>query len=250
MRAKAINRSGVERRPEEFQVDPELIKKLVQKAAALTLLGITFSDRAERVRRLEDGIAAERFKDELISTIQHYRQRALADNQERPARMAAALKPGLKLARELLEWLNSLPMGVLIELQAGGIKTSLEAFIPRTENRVAYWQRHVAANRPAGKGAASLDLRKSLTDIITAHQPDPPNATGEQKRYNEQKRDRWVAFACTQVGARFPNEKKNRGRFRGEQKHPRKRRPKLYLRPHRKSADERRLKRRLKDVPI
>jgi hypothetical protein len=196
-RAGRFSRSDVEQRPEAVQDDPVLIERLVQEAG--------IADPAER----------ECCQHELAWTIRHYRERVLADEQERPARIVAALKPGLKPAGSLSAWLNSLPVGVLIELRAGNIQTSLEALIPRIENRVAYWQRRVAAHRPAGEGARNRELRRSLTDIITAHWPDPPDATDRQKRINRLKRDRWVAFACREIGARYPNEKKNRRRFIG-----------------------------------
>ena len=48
-------------------------------------------------------------------------RQALGDKQESPARIVATLKPGLKPARKLLAWLKSLPVGVLIELQAGDL---------------------------------------------------------------------------------------------------------------------------------
>jgi hypothetical protein len=212
--AKAISRSEVEQRSKETLVDPALIEKI-----------------AGRV-----GITDQAAKQKLTYTIQAYRARVLALQQESPARIVAALKPGLNPARKLLEWLKLLPDGLLIELQAGGLEEHLHRII----NRANYWQRHVEAHRQAGEGDASLDLRLSLLDIVAAHCPDAP----------EWKRRRRVAFACREIGARYPNEKKHRRRFTGEQKRPSKPGPKLYLRPLRKSAAERRLQRRLKDVPI
>jgi hypothetical protein len=135
-------------------------------------------------------------------------------------------------------------VGVLIELRAGSIQTSLEALIPRIKNRMAYWQRRVAAHRPTGEDARNHELRSSLTYIITAHWPDPPDATDRQKRTNKWKRHRWVAFACREIGAKYPNEKKNRRRFIGEHK-PKASRRKKYSRIRKSKAE-----RRLKDVPI
>jgi hypothetical protein len=196
-RADRFSRSDVEQRPKASEIDPALITKLVLKAAE--------KKRPER-----------ELIQQLISTIRHYRQRGLADKQERAARIVAALKPGLKPARNLSTWLNSLPVGLLIELQAGGIRTSLEALVSRIEHRAAYWQRRVAAHRPTGEDARNRDLRWSLTDIITEHWPDAPDATDRQKRTNKRERHRWVAFACREIGANYPNEKKNRRRFIGE----------------------------------
>jgi hypothetical protein len=228
-RAKPFSRSDVKQRWAPLQVDPSLIKKLVQKAA------VAVADK-------------ERFEHKLNWTIRAYRARVHADKQERPAQIVAALKPGLKLARDLFAWLRWLPESVRFDLRAGGIEDLLydltnvtEALLSRTKNRENYWQGHVKAHRPAGKGAASLDLRLSLTQIITEHWPDPPNATDRQKGTIERKRRSWVASACSEIGARYPHEKKHRRRFTGENKpesteRPRKRR---RIRP---SRAERRLK--------
>jgi hypothetical protein len=185
-----------------------------------------------------------KLKRQLISTMRHYRQGILADEQERPARIVAALKPGLKPAENLSTWLNSLPVGVLIELRAGNIQTSLEALIPRIKNRVAYWQRRVAAHRPTGEDARNRELRWSLTYIITAHWPDAPDATDQQKRTNQRERHRWVAFACREIGAKYPNEKKNRRRFIGEHK------PRASRREKQVGIRQSKAERSLKDVPI
>jgi hypothetical protein len=108
----------------------------------------------------------------------------------------------VKAVKELLAWLESLPVGMLIELQAGGVKE----FCERVINREAYLQGHVNAHRPASEGAISLDLRRSLTAIITE----------QQKRFKEQRRRGWVAFACDEIGAKYPHQKKHRRRFIGE----------------------------------
>jgi hypothetical protein len=231
-RAKAFSRLEVERREKEAEVekaevDPAVIDKLVRR------VGVTDKAKLEQLRY------------KLRCTIEAYRARVRADKQEHPARMVAALKPGLKTAKDLLEWLNSLPVGVLTALQAGSIQTSLEAIIPTIENRVDYWPRHVAAHRPDGAGDASLDLRRSLTDIITAHRPDPPNATEQQKRFKEQRRRDWVAFACHEIGARFPHQKKRRRQFIGEHQRKTPGEVKDAIAPEPSEAE-----RRLKDTPI
>src|SRR5262249_14927540 len=180
------------------EVNPALIDKLVRRVGV--------ADRAQQ----------EQLRYKLRCTIPAYRARILAGQEERPARQVAALNPGLKLARDGLAWLDSLPMGVLTGSQAGDTKTCLEALVARIENRVAYWQRHVKTHRPAGEGAVGLDLRRSLTAIITAHWPDPPDATEQQKRFKEQRRRDWVAFACDEIDAKYPHQKKHRRRFVGE----------------------------------
>jgi hypothetical protein len=197
-KADPFSRGDVEQRSKASEIDPALIMKLFLKAAEKKRPG-------RELRR------------QLISTIRYYRQRVLADEQERPARIVAALKPGLKPARDLLAWLNSLPVGVLIDLRAGGIPACLEALIPRIKNQLDYWHQRVAAHRPTGEEARNRELRWSLTDIIPEHWSDAPDATDRQKRTNKRERRRWVAFACQEIGARYPNEKKNRRRFMGEQ---------------------------------
>src|SRR5262249_49051774 len=154
-RADKRSRSEVEQRSNAVEVDPALIDTLAQGAAALT--GITIDDRAEKVKR---------FTDELISTIRHYRQRIIADEQERPARFVAALEAGLNPATSVLAWLDELPVDMLIELRAGDIQTTLKVLISRIKDRVDYWEPKVKAHRPAGKRAARRDLRWSLIDII------------------------------------------------------------------------------------
>jgi hypothetical protein len=206
-RAGRFSRSDVEQRPEAVQDDPVLIERLVQKAG--------IADPAER----------ERCQHELTWTIRHYRERVLADKQERPARIVAALRPGLKPARDLLTWLKSLPFGLRSELQAGGMEKSLEGLVSKTNHRLAYWQRHVEAHRPSGEGAARLDLRQSLIAIIAAH-----------SSVNERKQRNWVAFACGEIDAKYPNEKKNRRRFIGEHK-PKAFRREKHIRIRQSKAD-------------
>jgi hypothetical protein len=221
-RAKAISRSEVQQRSQGRLVDPALIEELVEIAGAAS------KDTKEKLRY------------KLNCTVSAFFARRLADKQESPARIAAALKPGLNPARKLLAWLKSLPVSVLIELQAGG----LESFVHRLEKQAVYWQRH----RPTGEDAASLALRWSLKDIYNEH----CLSLRHKKNPKERKRhlDDLVARASKMIGARYPNERKNRGRFTGEQKPPSKRGPKLYLRPLLKSEAERRLELALKDFPI
>jgi hypothetical protein len=193
-RSKAISRWEVEQRRKENEADRELIQKLVDLAGV-----------ASRESKAE-------FKHKLTTTIEAYRARVLADQQERPARIMAALEPVLQSARDLLARLVSLPTGLRIELQAGGVEEQLEAMISKADDRLVYWRQHVAANRPTGEGAASLDLRRSLTDIFAAHCLDVP----PEDRAKERKLRDFVAYACQEIGARFPDETKNRRRFTGD----------------------------------
>jgi len=146
-RATPFSRLEVQQRSQECLVNPALIEKLVEIAGAAS------KDTKEKLRY------------KLDCTIRAYRARRLGDKQESPARIVAALKPGVKAAKELRAWLDSLPVGVLIELQAGGLEEHLHRII----NRANYWQRHVEAGRPTGEDAANLDLRWSLKDIYSEH---------------------------------------------------------------------------------
>jgi hypothetical protein len=198
-RAKAFNRSEVERRSKVIGPSPRVLTSslvdstLIEKLVDLAGVGSRDSKAA--------------LKHKLAYTIEAYRARVLANQQESPARILAALKPGVKPVRKLLAWLKLLPAGVLIELQAGGLEEHLQRIIDRAN----YWRRRAETHRPAGEADAGLALRRSLIDIFTAHCPDVP----------EQKRRGWVAFACRELGAPYPNEKKYRQRFRGEHRQKR-----------------------------
>jgi hypothetical protein len=200
-RAKPFSRSHIEQRWDALSVDPALVKKLAEKA----------------------GIFSRTQMKQLSDAIQAYRARVLANKQERPAQIVAALRPGLRPAARLLEWLNSLPQSVRLDLTAGGIERLLhelavltEALAVETKSRMAYWRGHIETHRLAGEGNASLVLRQSLNGIIAMHLHDSVDATDRQKRANERNRHSWVAYAAKSIGAKYPNEKKNRARFTGE----------------------------------
>src|SRR5262249_58239513 len=131
-RAKPHSHSDVKRRSLEEPLvvcELALIKKLVGRA--------NVTDQAEKAT----------LKESLDCRIREYRLRVLTEKQqERPAQLVAALKPGVKAAKELLPWLDSLPVSLLIELQAGGLEEHLHRFI----NRADYWQRHVKVWKPSG----------------------------------------------------------------------------------------------------
>jgi hypothetical protein len=189
-KAKALYRSEVERRPQETEVKSALIEKIAKRA----------------------GITDQAVKQKLTYTIQAYRARALADQQERPARMVAAIEPVLQSARDAAAQLNALPAGVLTGQQQGSIQTFLKGAIRALTERAGYWRKHIAAHRPLGEEAASLALRLSLIDICTTHFPDVPEWKIRQR----------VAWICHEIGAPCPNEKNDRKRFMGEHKpkHP------------------------------
>jgi hypothetical protein len=147
-----------------------------------------------------------------------YKARLTADSQERPARIVAALEPGLKPTKTLLSWLDSLPASVRLELRMGDIENQLNELQRHIEGRMNYWQHHTAAHRPAGEANAGLVLRKSLLDIIEECLPDTHEASDRQKQANERNRRKLVADLLADAGVEFPNEKKNRKRFIGTAK--------------------------------
>jgi len=219
-KAKPFSRSDVKQRAKKPLVDPALTEKLVEIAGAAS------TDTKEKLRH------------KLNCTVSAFFARRRGDKQESPARIVAALKPGLKPARKLLAWLDTLPVGVLIELQAGGVKE----FCERVIDCEAYWRGQVKTHRPAGEGAASLDLRLSLKDIYDNHCVGLRNKIPEER---ERHLNDLVTQASKMIGARYPNEREHRGRFMGEQKRPSKRGPRLYVRPLQKSAVECELERKL-----
>jgi len=231
-RAKALSRLEVEQRAKKPLADPALTEKLVEIAGAAS------KDTKEKLRH------------KLDCTVSAFLARRRGDKQESPARILAAFKPGLKPARKLLAWLDTLPVGVLSELRAGGLRKHLrgiEEHLHRIINRADYWQRHVKAHRPTGEADAGLDLRRSLKDIYNEHCLSLRNKNPKARKRHL---DDLVAQASKMIGARYPNEREHRGRFAGRQKHSSKRGPRLHLRPLQKSAAERRLEGELKDFRI
>jgi hypothetical protein len=222
-RAKPFVRSDVDKRPQTLRVDPQLIGKLVKKAA----LAPKVRDSSQQVGGTPHIVGRmapeEQLAHELEYAIKAYRAKVVAFKQERPAKIVATLKKGLKWTKKLSEWLAQLPASVRLELKAGGVEGTLEdlailleALASNTKSRIAHRERHIRAHRPAGEGAASLSLRQSLTDLIIRYCPDAPASNGQQKRAGERKRRCWVAAAAKRVGARYPHEKNERARFTGE----------------------------------
>jgi hypothetical protein len=179
-------------------------------------------EEAERDARIIDALARkasipettrERFCCEVREAIWLYREKVLAQRQERPARIVAALRQGLSRTKKLSEWLKSLSQGVRLELHAGNaerllgdLANLLEALSTNIKGRSAYWRKHVETNRPAGQGSASLALRQSLMHFVTKHSPET-----SQRQIRS-----CVAYALNAIGAKYPNEKKNRQRFTGQ----------------------------------
>jgi hypothetical protein len=193
-RATPIARSEIHERWKTRQVDPCLIAELAQRA------------------KVPDA-ARERFSKSLRCAIWVYRVRVLANSQERPARIVAALRRGRGRTKRLLEWLKSIPDGLRLELRQGDIEeliddlaVLLDALSSNIEERSVYSQNHVWKHRPAGGADAGLCLRQSLIVLMDEVHPD----------VSERTRRAWVAGAVKLVGAKYPNEKKNRARFTGE----------------------------------
>jgi hypothetical protein len=184
----------------------------------------TFDKQATKVasslnkKLMELGVseaAREVAERQVRQAIQACNARLIADSQERPAKIVAALKPGLKSANELRKWLDSLPQGVRLELRVGGLEDLLVELLERIENRMGYWRKHVDAHRPAGEGDARLFLRRCLIEILQEHLPDRLDATNDQKRANERRRLLRVAKALADAAIKFPNQRKNRKKFTG-----------------------------------
>jgi len=185
-RADGLTRSDIDRR----QVDVTFIEKLP---------GI----RTEQLR-------IEQLLVEIEDALKRYKLSELVQKQERPARMVAALKPGLKPAKALLRWLQSLPPSLRLELRAGGIEERLDELTiivgelaARTDERCRYYQGHVRTNRPFGVADIQLWLREDLMQIFMKHFPNAGEADCRS----------WVASILSRAGVAFPNEKKNRKRF-------------------------------------
>ena len=63
---------------------------------------------------------------------------------------------------------------------------------------------------------ASPEERQKAMAEMQAEQMKQVNAilnTDQQKRFKEQRRRDWVAFACSEIGAKYPHQKKHRRRF-------------------------------------
>jgi hypothetical protein len=182
-RAKAFTRSDVKARA-QVTLDPDLIRKIEKN---LEHAGI----KPPKLNR----VACE-----IEQAIRTHKLRICADDQERPARIVAILKPGLRLTKERRQqWLDKLPQSLRLDLGVPGP----EGLTARIKKRLDYWQAKVRPQRPFGKGQARLDLRQTLLDFLAGHID------------NEHKRRQPVADILTEAGVKFPNEKKNRGKFTG-----------------------------------
>ena len=207
---------------------------------------------AARVETLLDRIAeiahAEQrpeFRERARVCLWRYEAETLQNQQEHPKREIAAYKPiaaaarrllqGLRspskrlrrrrraTARRLLKRLRDLPDGLRLPLGAGNTETLLRDLIGatgtqfvaaidnvepqlaelagRVERELAKLRRPSTPNRLANP--ASDQLREGLLELFAPFTPDDAEL------------DRRVAEVLQLLCIRFPNEKKNRGRFRG-----------------------------------
>jgi hypothetical protein len=146
-------------------------------------------------------------------------KRLLPPSKRRRERLRAA-------ARRLLTRLRHLPEGVRLPLRAGNTETRLGELIGASATRfaaaidnaetqleelagnakivLAALRRRAAPDRLANP--ASAQLRGGLLKVFAPYIPDA------------RKRDRRVTEVLRLLGVRYPNEKKNRGRFRGRER--------------------------------
>ena len=188
-RAKPFTRADVKSRDALYKaisLDPAIIEKIkaILKSEALG---------AANVARLVS---------EIEQAIRTYRLTELADYQEGPAHIVAALNPGLPVAKQLRIWLDTLPQAVRMSLKVPAVESQLNELIARIDERVEHWQAKVRAG-PIGHRAAGLSLRQSLCAIL-AKDID-----------NERKKRRAMANILRAAGIKFPDEKKNRRKFTG-----------------------------------
>jgi hypothetical protein len=228
-RPTCFTQKNVEQRGTAAQVDPALVERLSRKAPVP-------DDRRERLAT------------EVHGALSVYRSWSIAHRQELPARKVAALKPGLTAARKLLAWLDTQPQSLRMELGAAGLEHFLRGFglllqelVSNAKSRSSYWQGHTAHHRPAGEGEIGTWLRQGLTNIADRY------FTTSTER---EKRD-WVVFVLKEAGVKYPEEKKNKKRFVGQNAaEPTSMRSKKSLPRRREDRKTRALARRLGDINI
>ncbi len=185
-RADAFTQSDITKRALETEVDPAFIERLAISA------------------RIPDS-AREQFAYEIKHALRAYHARVLAAQQERPTRIVAALKIGLKPTNELLKWLRALPEWMRLDLQAVGIEGLLGELTLNIKRQTDYWKAHVAKNRPAGQVEIRRGLQQCLCAIHVTHCRDK----------NDRRRRRWIADVLRELGVTSADEKKDRKRFEG-----------------------------------
>jgi hypothetical protein len=193
-RATPFTKTDVEERNASAQVDPELLERVCADAPVLD-------------------VQREHLKLEVRDAIWQHRLRTIQHKQELSARKVAALTRVLACSERLLQLLESLPQSLRMDLRNADIEpflsdfsVLLEQLIERARLRSDYWHSHVEQNRPYGERSIGEWLRQDLMAIIGAVSNAP-----------ERRRRQWVARVCKAIGAKYPNEKKNKKRFLGQQ---------------------------------
>jgi hypothetical protein len=188
-------------------------------------LEIAWNADPRLMKRLTDAApinpAAKRtFAVKLAAIITNYRISRIADAEEHPGRIVAALKPGPRRARKLLDWLTNLPLPErqMVEPEFawlarghGSLKKALELLIANAEGLIAAYRKHVRDGRPVED--ADQSVRLFLIKLIEKHAPNPDGAAERERATLERKRRAWTAHALKSIGARFPHEKREKRRF-------------------------------------
>jgi hypothetical protein len=206
----------------------------------------------DRIAEIAHAEQRPEFRERAKVCLWRYEAETLQNQQEHPKRQIAAYKPiaadarrllqGLRgpskrlrrrrraRARRLLERLRALPDGLRLPLGAGNTETrlveligatgtrfvaaiptvepQLEELLGRVERELAALSRRPLPNRLANP--ASDQLREGLLELFAPFTPDDAEL---DRRVAEVLRR--VAEVLQLLRIRFPNEKKNRGRFRG-----------------------------------
>jgi hypothetical protein len=211
-RARAFTRADVERRARKIKIGPKGTKKQPRRIVQAGEIAPGFTERlaAFATGKVPEA-SRQRFQEEITEAIKVYRARRIADQQENPARIIAALKPGKRAARVMLKWLRSLPQSVRLPLRKGATETWLTEWIASIDASLTDLQK----KRRHRGGNAGIDLRRNLIAICAEHLPDAHDATDPQRQAKAKKRERLVADILSFAAIKFPNEKKNRKRFTG-----------------------------------
>jgi hypothetical protein len=184
VRTSPFTYSDISKR-KEVKIEPHLLEKLVRSA------------------HVPDA-GKSRFAEELEVVLHNFKVRDLGDRQERPRRVIATLNKGLSHTENLLSWIRSLPPSVLIDLKIGNVEKLLSELITGIDVQAKHYKARVVKHRPAGTIWVRESLQRDLTDI---HQRLCPESDRGQ-------REAWVARALSEMKVAFPNEKKDRKRFR------------------------------------
>jgi hypothetical protein len=145
---------------------------------------------------------AKEVERQVVWAFKAYNAQLTVETQERPAKIVAVLRRGLRPTKELLKWLDSLSSSVRLPLQMGDLEYQLAELHKRIKKRVEYERGHTTAGRP--KSSAPVSLRQKLLSIVA-----------DTNRVAERTSRALVAAALADAGLEFPKEKKNRNRFTG-----------------------------------